>query len=126
MHRVRDAQARPGRLRRGVAALLALAAAASFAAAAHAHAGHGHEAPALVAAHGQPCTGALAHAGGATPAGAHCRSCQDLSQARAALPRATAAAAPISSRRAALTAAQLALRAQRSAAAHPSRAPPRG
>jgi len=104
-----------------------LASAASFAAATHAHVDHGGHAPAYVAAPvGAPCSGALAHDGGATPTGAHCRSCQELSQARAALPLSSAALRAIPSRRAARTAAQLAFVAQRVAAAHPSRAPPRG
>jgi hypothetical protein len=116
------------RWRRVVASLLALASAASFATAVHAHADHGADhAPAYVEAPvGAPCSGALAHDGDGSPAGAHCRSCQELSQARAALPRSSATLKAISSRTAARTAAQLALVAQRIAAAHPSRAPPRG
>lgn len=113
------------RLRRVCAGLLCVVATASVASAAHAHA-HGGAALALVAAPvGPPCAGELAHAGGATPAGAHCRSCQELSQARAALPRSASALPSLAPRSAAHTAARLALCAQRAAAAHPSRAPPR-
>jgi hypothetical protein len=105
--------------------MLVLSAAASIGAIAHAHAGHHGDAASLVAASaGAPCTGELAHERGATQLGAHCRSCQDLSQARAALPSAPARVAPLAPRRAADTAARLSLIAQRAAAAHPSRAPP--
>ena len=122
----RDSRGPASGWRRIAAALFALASAATFAAAPHAHADHGDHAPAYVQAPvGAPCSGALAHEGGAAPAGTHCRVCQELSQARAGLPSSSAAPRATSAR-VARTDAQIARVAQRVAAAHPSRAPPRG
>jgi hypothetical protein len=116
---------RLGRFRRALASLLCLAAAAGVAAGAHAHADHAHGERAFAAApSGAPCSGELAHGSAVAPTGAQCRSCQWLSQARAALPRGDASCISPPTRRAAQTAAQLSLVAQRTAAAHPSRAPP--